>query len=104
CYARPEGIQHLFLGTSDEVMPKWWIVGQEEVPDFDWDKEEVYRNVVMVDPLLWFRPSASSLYAKKALVGFRILELVVRGKNELSLEVVGKQLEEDTFKENLSNI
>ncbi|KAL5984305.1 hypothetical protein ACLOJK_018409 [Asimina triloba] len=39
--ARLEGLRHLLLGSSNEVIPKWWIVGHEEDPDFDWDMEEV---------------------------------------------------------------
>ncbi|KAL5980143.1 hypothetical protein ACLOJK_036610 [Asimina triloba] len=50
-------------------MPEWWIVGQDEDLDFDWDMEEVYRYVVMVDAVLRFRPSASSSYRRKTIKG-----------------------------------
>ncbi|KAL6002579.1 hypothetical protein ACLOJK_034513 [Asimina triloba] len=35
CQGSLEGLRHLLLGSSDEIMPKWWIVGQEEDPDLD---------------------------------------------------------------------
>ncbi|KAL5977716.1 hypothetical protein ACLOJK_039244 [Asimina triloba] len=39
-------------------MPKWWIMGQEEEPNFDWDVEEVYQNVVSSDLLIPLTKSA----------------------------------------------
>ncbi|KAL6002669.1 hypothetical protein ACLOJK_022888, partial [Asimina triloba] len=31
-------------------MPKWWIVGQEEDPDFDWDEEGCIGSSIGLDP------------------------------------------------------
>ncbi|KAL6013701.1 hypothetical protein ACLOJK_004199 [Asimina triloba] len=35
CYARPTGLRHILLGSTDEVMPKRWIMGLKEDRDFE---------------------------------------------------------------------
>ncbi|KAL6004120.1 hypothetical protein ACLOJK_004667 [Asimina triloba] len=81
-YGYESGYTPVLVGWETSIEPKC----SEEDPDFDWDTEEVNRNIVMIDPLLWFRPSASSSDHLKTLVGFGILELVVHGKNRVTLK------------------